>query len=76
MDLFDSIEQTQRKVDSSSVADFMLRRLGEVFAGVAPKALVLYNSRRSPLFHLVFAAANPKGAKPAIRIASHIIGTS
>jgi hypothetical protein len=54
------------------VADYLLRRMRAIFAGVVEKPLVLRNSRHSPLFMLVFAAGNPKGAPTAIKIASQI----
>ncbi|MBK8336743.1 MAG: three-Cys-motif partner protein TcmP [Sterolibacteriaceae bacterium] len=72
--LFDPVTTVRRDVDVDLVGEFFRARLAEAFYEVAPKALTLYNSRRSPLFQLVFAAANPKGAVPAIRIANHILG--
>lgn len=48
-------------------------RLKAIFAGVAENPLPLYNSRGNPLYLLCFAAANPKGAKTAIRIAQYIL---
>lgn len=75
-DLFGPTEETHREVTAERVAAYLMRRLGEVFHAVAPQPLVLYNSRHSPLYHLVFAAANPQGAKAAIPIARHIIGNA
>ena len=50
------------------VAEFWLKRLGEVFEHVSPKGRILYNSRNSPLYLLCFAAGNPKG----VEIMNHI----
>ena len=43
------------------------------FASVAPTRRTLRNSMNSPIFELFFAASNPVGAGPAIRIANHIL---
>lgn len=72
-DLFGERLAIQRTVTEESVANYLLRRMRSIFAGVVDKPLVLRNSRRSPLFMLVFAAGNPNGAPIAIRIADHII---
>jgi three-Cys-motif partner protein len=72
--LFSDPAPLTRNVDAEAVANFVLGRLKEHFVDVAPKPLALYNSRRSPLFHLVFAASNPRGAKAALNIANYIIG--
>ncbi|MEX0729465.1 MAG: three-Cys-motif partner protein TcmP [Aquisalimonadaceae bacterium] len=71
-DLFGA-ESRKRDVSQRTVAEYILQRLGEVFHGVVDEPLVLYNSRNSPLFMLLFAAANPKGAPTGVRIARHII---
>lgn len=72
-DLFGEHPATQRVVNEKTVADYLLRRMRALFAGVVEQPLVLRNSRRSPLFMLVFAAGNPAGAPTAIRIAGDII---
>ena len=72
-DLFGEHLATRRVVSEETVADYLLRRLGSLFAGVVDKPMVLRNSRSSPLFMLVFAAGNPAGAPIAIRIARGII---
>lgn len=51
----------------------LISRLRRIFAGVVDQPLVLGNSRNSPLFMLVFAASNPIGARPALRIANYIV---
>jgi three-Cys-motif partner protein len=72
-DLFGEHQATQRVVSEETVAVYLLRRLESLFAGVVDRPLVLRNSRRSPLFMLVFAAGNPSGAITAIKIAGDII---
>lgn len=72
-DLFGEHAAVHREVSEASVADFLLRQMKHIFAGVAEPPLILRNSRNSPLFMLVFAAGNPKGAPTAMRIAHDII---
>jgi len=71
-DLFDD-QIMLNVVSEKTVADYLLRRLKEIFVGVVKRPLVLYNSKDSPLFMLVFAAGNPKGAATAVGIAEDII---
>jgi three-Cys-motif partner protein len=54
------------------IGDYFLQRLGSVFAGMAPPG-VLRNTQDHPLYLLCFAAANPSGAKTALKIANHIL---
>lgn len=72
-DLFGRQKATRRSVTEESVANYLLRRLRAIFTNVVEAPLVLRNSRRSPLFMLVFAAGNHKGAQIAVRIAGDII---
>lgn len=72
-DLFGEHLTMRRVVSEETVANYLLRKLGSLFAGIVDQPLVLRNSRRSPLFMLVFAAGNPAGAPTAIRIARDII---
>ena len=67
---------TERTVTDESVANYLLRRLENIFAGVIDQPLVLKNSRNSTLFMLVFAAGNPNGAELAKRIANNIVETT
>ena len=64
---------TQKACDFRAIGTFFLERLKAVFAGVAPKPGVLCNTKGSPLFHLFFAAGNPRGAPIAVRIADHLL---
>lgn len=73
--LFDNPDEDgelQRKATLQEVSDFFVERLESIFAQVA-KPLPLMNSKNNPIFLLCFAASNPKGAQPAIRIANHIL---
>lgn len=70
--LFDEEEVEQKEATVETIAQFFRDRLKTVFAGVA-EPLLLRNSRNTPLYVLCFAAANPKGARTAIKIANHIL---
>jgi len=61
------------KADIDVIQKYFVGRLRSIFEGVAPNPAILRNSKNSPLYLLCFAAANPKGAKIALRIASHIL---
>ncbi len=72
--LFDADEGGHTKqANFDAIGAFFVERLKTVFAGVAENPLPLRNSRRNPLYLLCFAAANPKGAPTAVRIANHIL---
>lgn len=49
------------------------QQLKTVFRRVAPTKGTLRNSKESPIFDLLFAASNPKGAQIAVDIANHIL---
>ena len=66
-------EETVKVADFESMGSFFIKRLNTVFSGVAPHAMPLLNSRNNPMYLLCFAAGNPKGAKPAVRIADHLL---
>jgi three-Cys-motif partner protein len=72
--LFEDYEVDAKAADFSHIASFFLERLQSIFAAVSPTARVLRNSAGAPLFLLCFAAANQNGARPAIRIARHLLG--
>ncbi len=61
------------KVPMETIGRFYVDRLKSIFAGVIEEPGVLRNSSNSPLYLLCFAAANPKGAKIAVRIAKHLL---
>jgi len=72
-DLFGQHQVTERRVTEHAVAEYLIRRMKRIFVGVVDAPLVLRNSRKSPLFMLVFAASNRQGAKPALKIANYLI---
>lgn len=73
-DIFGSnYSQTTKLADFDLIANYFVSRLKTIFAGVAENPRLLLNSRNSPLFLLCFAAANPQGAKTAIKIAQDIL---
>ncbi len=71
--LFGPIHSEDKTAGFENIYQFFLERLATVFAGVVDRPLVLVNSNNSPLFMLFFAASNPKGAKPAVKIANSVI---
>jgi three-Cys-motif partner protein len=62
-----------RKVNVETIGRYYNQRLGSIFAEVAPNPLTLTTRKNVPLFLLCFAAANPKAAALAIRIAQDIL---
>lgn len=73
-DLFgEDIEEINKVADFRVIRDFLNQRLATIFADVADNPRLLLNSRGNPLFLFCFAAANPKGAPIAKRIAEHIL---
>ena len=64
---------TERTSGSSGIAARYKERLKSVFAQIAPTSRTLRNSKNAPLFELIFAASNPRGAPIAVRIANHIL---
>jgi three-Cys-motif partner protein len=72
--LFREEPHTRRVADVERIGEYFVGRLGEIFAGVARNPLALRNSKKSPLFLLCFATANPYAVEPALRIAEHILG--
>ena len=72
--LFGEQSETKKIADFKLIGDYFNGRLKTVFQGVAKKPLALCNSKGTPLYLLCFAAANPKGAKTAVKIAQDILG--
>lgn len=72
--LFDAGQALRKEADFEGISEFFVQRLETAFAKVAKNALTLRNSRNVPIYLLYFAAANPKGAPTAVRIANHILG--
>lgn len=71
--LFGSDEEHVVKASMETIGKYFNARLKPIFAAVAEEPGVLRNSKDSPLYLLCFAAANPKGAPIAMRIARHIL---
>ena len=59
--------------DQQEIVDRYLAKLKTAFASVAPTTRWFCNRRNSPLFAMMFAAANPGGAPIAVRIADHLL---
>jgi three-Cys-motif partner protein len=68
-----SDEVTNKSADAKQIADYFVKRLKTIFAGVAEKPLPLYNAKNNPIYLLCFASGNPRGAKIALKIAGHIL---
>lgn len=77
--LFDESSPTlgARKVANlDAIQKYFLSRLKQTFAAVAENPYRMYNSKNNPLYLLCFAASNQRGAKVAIKIAQHILGST
>lgn len=66
-----SVKHVRKNVDHTEITAFFVARMRDAFAAVADPAF-LYNSK-GPLFSLIFAAGNAKGAGPGLRIANHLL---
>jgi three-Cys-motif partner protein len=64
---------TMKTADFDAIGRFFMRRLREVFAGVAENPRILYDAHDHPLFLFCFAAANERGARIAKKIAEYIL---
>ena len=72
--IFDEDEQWEKTGDIfAEIEQYLMERLRETFAGVAPTPLSLRNSKNVPLYLLCFAVGNPKGVSIAVRIAQHVL---
>jgi three-Cys-motif partner protein len=72
--LFGREQSEEREADYQAVADFFIRRLEGIFAGVARNPRALRNSRNCPLYLFCFAAGNLRGAPTAVKIAQYLLG--
>lgn len=73
-DLFDDAPAgAEKHADFDAIGEHYRKRLEGRFAGVAPRAKVLTNSRGNPLYWLFFASANPGGAPTAVKIADYLM---
>ena len=59
--------------DQQAIVDLYLAKLREVFPAVSNNPRWFRNSRNSPLFALMFAAANERGGPIALRIANDLL---
>lgn len=76
VDLFSMEDSVTKDATFESIGNFFISRLNEVFAGVAPRPLILYNTRNNPLYLLCFAASNEKAVRPALNIANWIVDSA
>ena len=62
------------RADQQAIAQVYLDKLGTIFPHVSASPRWFNNSRNSPLFAFMFAAANPgRGGEIALRIANHLL---
>ncbi|MGE0384063.1 MAG: three-Cys-motif partner protein TcmP [Gammaproteobacteria bacterium] len=73
-DIFGDTPGMLKDTSFDLIGEYFLERLRATFAGVAPHAAKLENSRNVPLYWLCFAAGNPRGAGIAVKIANHLLG--
>jgi three-Cys-motif partner protein len=71
--LFGEEEIQPKQADFEKIGQFFINRLKTAFIAVSPNPLALMNSRNNPLYLLCFAAANPRGAPTALKIANYIL---
>ncbi len=71
--LFEDSDAREKTADMKLIGRYFNARLSTVFAAVAPNPYTLRNKKRAPLFLLCFAAANPRAAPTAIKIARDIL---
>ncbi|HEY2798964.1 MAG TPA: three-Cys-motif partner protein TcmP [Chthoniobacterales bacterium] len=64
---------TRRHADWRRVKRFLVERLRSAFCEAHPKPGVLRNSNNVPIYLFCFAAANPIGAKTALKIADCLL---
>lgn len=69
----DMDQRYSKDTDFDAIGEFFVQRLSTIFAKTANNPLPLFNSRNVPLFLLCFAAANPRGATTAVKIAQDIL---
>lgn len=73
LSMLDPEPEQQRPPGAERIANAYRKRLESAFTRVAPTPRVFRNSRNSPMFDLMFAASNPRGASIAVGIADHIL---
>jgi three-Cys-motif partner protein len=72
-DLFGDQASHLVKTSMEVIGRRFVDRLKTIFPGVAEHPGVLRNSTNNPLYLLCFAAANERGAKPALKIANDLL---
>ena len=67
-------EMETRRQEQDAIIEVYLDKLRSIFPAVSPSPKRFYNSRSSPLFAFMFAAANPgRGGQIALNIANHLL---
>ncbi|MFI5387252.1 MAG: three-Cys-motif partner protein TcmP [Fimbriimonadales bacterium] len=72
--LFDELDRPSiKQADTKRIGRFIVRRLEQVFTGVARQPRLICTRGNSPLFLLCFACGDETGCGPALKIAQHIL---
>lgn len=71
--MFEDQDEYDKSASFDQIGRFFNSRLESIFAKVAPRPLVLMNSKNNPIFLLCFAASNPRGATTAVNIANDLL---
>lgn len=66
-------DQVETDPGVAGIVEIYRGKLNQAFAQVAPNARTFRNSRNSPMYELMFAAGNPRGAPLAVKIADYIL---
>lgn len=66
-------DQVETDPGVAGIVETYRGKLNQAFAQVAPNARTFRNSRNSPMYELMFAAGNPRGAPLAVKIADYIL---
>lgn len=66
-------ELWKKTANFTAIGEYYNNRLASIFPKVAPNPLPLLSKNNNPLYLLCFAAANPRAADTAVRIAKDIL---
>ena len=66
-------DQIETDPGVTAIAELYREKLNQAFSQVASNARTFRNSRNSPMYELMFAAGNPRGAGLAVKFADHVL---
>ena len=75
LNIFGDDDRYLKDVNTSSLSEYICKRLKTIFPAVAPNPRILYNTKNSPLFLFCFAVSNnnPKAIGLALNGAKYIL---